>query len=51
MLMYDTFSKSAGDLQRALNVTFTNILTIEYLLPETLRAMPAGSRVSVLLCD
>jgi len=51
MLMYDTFSKSAGDLQRALNVTSTNNLTIEYLLPETMRAMLVGRRMSVLLCD
>ena len=49
--MYDTFSKSAGDLQRALNVTSTNNLTIEYLLPETMRAMLVGRRMSVLLCD
>jgi hypothetical protein len=47
--MYDTFSKTTGDLQRALNVTSSEHLPIGYLLPEALTATRAVSCVSVLL--
>jgi hypothetical protein len=47
--MYDAFSKTTDDLQGALNVTSSEHLTIEYLLPEALTATQAVSCVSVLL--